>query len=245
MKALEPFTETIVIEDEESTQTLPEITADMKEIIEKALQSGPTQAVLSEGYKLQILKQDMLTLKGLNWLNDEVINFYMNMLMERGENDNMPKVHAFNTFFYPKLMGAGHSAVRRWTKRVDVLAVDYILIPVHLGMHWCLAIIDFRNKCIKYYDSMGGNNNKCLNALRQYLCEESLDKKKQQFDLSGWTSVNVKDIPQQMNGSDCGMFACKYAEYITRGAEITFTQDDMPYFRRRMVYEIMKKKLLQ
>lgn len=33
-----------------------------------------------------------------------------------------------------------------------------------------------------------------------------------------------QDIPQQMNGSDCGMFACKYAEYITREAPITFTQ---------------------
>ena len=27
-----------------------------------------------------------------------------------------------------------------------------------------------------------------------------------------------------MNGSDCGVFTCKYAEYVSRGAEITFTQ---------------------
>jgi Ulp1 family protease len=27
-----------------------------------------------------------------------------------------------------------------------------------------------------------------------------------------------------MNGSDCGMFACKFAEYITRDAAISFTQ---------------------
>jgi len=27
-----------------------------------------------------------------------------------------------------------------------------------------------------------------------------------------------------MNGSDCGMFACKFAEYITRDARISFTQ---------------------
>lgn len=27
-----------------------------------------------------------------------------------------------------------------------------------------------------------------------------------------------------MNGSDCGMFACKFADYITRGANITFEQ---------------------
>jgi len=33
-----------------------------------------------------------------------------------------------------------------------------------------------------------------------------------------------QDIPQQMNGSDCGMFACKFAEYVTRDARITFSQ---------------------
>lgn len=27
-----------------------------------------------------------------------------------------------------------------------------------------------------------------------------------------------------MNGSDCGVFTCKYAEYITKDKPITFTQ---------------------
>ena len=28
-----------------------------------------------------------------------------------------------------------------------------------------------------------------------------------------------------MNGSDCGMFACKFAEYLSRRARISFTQE--------------------
>ena len=73
-----------------------------------------------------------------------------------------------------------------------------------------------------------------------------------------------------MNGSDCGVFTCKFAEYITRDAKITFSQvnalcwniiedntgrsyktydfivsqENMAYFRRRMVYEIVTSKLL-
>lgn len=72
-----------------------------------------------------------------------------------------------------------------------------------------------------------------------------------------------------MNGSDCGMFTCKYADYITKDKPITFTQVNsvlhqhttrlnnrvepdlcfysqkhMPYFRRRMVWEIVNRKLL-
>lgn len=36
--------------------------------------------------------------------------------------------------------------------------------------------------------------------------------------------VCSQEIPQQMNGSDCGMFTCKYADYITKDKPITFTQ---------------------
>lgn len=61
------------------------------------------------------------------------------MISERSKNSG-PKVHAFNTFFYPKLMKTGHASLRRWTKKVDLFAMDIVLIPIHLGMHWCLAV---------------------------------------------------------------------------------------------------------
>ncbi|XP_076468384.1 sentrin-specific protease-like isoform X1 [Babylonia areolata] len=236
-----------VIEDlpevEEETP-LPELTDQMQREIAAALGGGPQTQVLSEGFRLQLTRADFATLQGLNWLNDEVINFYMNMLMERGERDASCKTYAFNTFFYPKLLAGGHAAVKRWTRRVDLFSHTYLVIPVHLGVHWCLCMVFVKEKCIRYYDSMGGNNNQCLNAIRQYLHDESLQKRNVELDLSEWSTETVKDIPQQMNGSDCGMFSCMYAESLTRGAKITFTQKDMPYFRRRMVYELLKKQLL-
>ncbi|KAH3692800.1 sentrin-specific protease 1-like [Dreissena polymorpha] len=232
-------------EREEKEEVLPELTSEMESRITQCLQRGNGADVLVDKFKQQITRTDIATLGGLNWLNDEVINFYMNLLMDRGSKTNMPKVHAFNTFFYPKISQGGQQSVRRWTKTVDVLAVDYIIVPVHLGMHWCLAVINFKKKEIQYYDSMGGTNQKCLNLLKTYLCDESKEKKKKDFDLNGWNTVTMKDIPQQMNGSDCGMFTCKFADYITREAPITFTQQHMPYFRRRMVYEIVTGKLLQ
>ncbi|KAI0212275.1 Sentrin-specific protease 1 [Lamellibrachia satsuma] len=253
-------------ESEEEIDEFPELTEEQEGLVDRALGPYSPNEVLSDGFRLQITRGDMTTLKGLNWLNDEIINFYMNLLMDRGNKSSDEggtgfKVHAFNTFFYPKIMSAGHAGVRRWTRKIDALAVDFILIPVHLGMHWCLAVVDFskkeiryfdsmggnNNACLntlKYYNSMGGNNNACLNTLKEYLMAESIDKKKEPYDMTGWKLFNVKDIPQQMNGSDCGMFSCKYAEYTTRNAPINFTQEHMPYFRRRMVYEILTKKLM-
>ena len=83
-----------------------------------------------------------------------------------------------------------------------------------------------------------------LAGLSNYLREEHKTKKEAELDLSGWKQVIAKKIPQQMNGSDCGMFTCKFAEYLSRRAKFTFSQSNMPYFRKRMVYEICKNQIM-
>lgn len=60
--------------------------------------------------------------------------------MERSKQKGFPTVHAFNTFFFTKLKTASYQAVKRWTKKVDIFSVDILLVPIHLGVHWCLAV---------------------------------------------------------------------------------------------------------
>uniref|UniRef100_A0A667Y9U4 SUMO specific peptidase 1 n=1 Tax=Myripristis murdjan TaxID=586833 RepID=A0A667Y9U4_9TELE len=240
---------TPVVEEPKSLEEkpeFPELTEEMELEVNRALRGGSPHEVLSEGFGLSLTRKDLQTLSHLNWLNDEVINFYMNLLVERSKDPNLPTVDTFNTFFFPKLRSSGYSAVRRWTKKMDIFSVDILLVPVHLGVHWCLSVVDFRKKTIMYFDSMGGNNVEACRILLEYLRQESKDKKGKELDTSGWTlhSKLRHEIPQQMNGSDCGMFTCKYAEYITKDKPITFTQKHMPYFRRRMVWEILNRKLL-
>jgi len=40
------------------------------------------------------------------------------------------------------------------------------------------------------------------------------------------------------------MFSILFAEYASRRAPITFSQQHIPYFRERVVYEILRKELL-
>ncbi|KAJ8265675.1 hypothetical protein COCON_G00147740 [Conger conger] len=224
----------------------PELTEAMQLQVSQALKAGSQDEVLSEGFRLTITRKDIQTLNNLNWLNDEVINFYMNLLVERSRSPALPSVYTFNTFFYTKLRSAGYSTVRRWTKRVDIFTSDILLVPVHLGVHWCLSVVDLRKKSVMYFDSMGGSSDEACRILLKYLEQESQDKKGVALDTSDWVLQSMKrnEIPQQMNGSDCGMFTCKYAEYITKDRPITFAQKHMPYFRRRMVWEILNRKLL-
>ncbi|RZF38768.1 hypothetical protein LSTR_LSTR008138 [Laodelphax striatellus] len=244
-KKIKRHTETIGLDEIVSEEPkLPELSSNMLKQIQAALLRDPRKAVVTEGFRLTITHDDMLTLVNVNWLNDKVINFYMNLLIERSKKEGLPKVHAFATFFYQRLIESGHASVSRWTKKVDIFAQDLIIVPVHLRSHWCMAIIDLRNKVVEYYDSMGSHNNECLKALLKYLEDESNDKKKIPYDTSDWKAVNMKDIPQQTNISDCGVFACAFAEYRCRNAKITFSQKEMPYFRQKMMYEIITGKLM-
>uniref|UniRef100_A0A182P6Y7 Ubiquitin-like protease family profile domain-containing protein n=1 Tax=Anopheles epiroticus TaxID=199890 RepID=A0A182P6Y7_9DIPT len=225
---------------------LPELTKEQLDEMHRKLRAG--NQVVMEKFNLRITGNDLVTLQDLNWLNDAVINFYMELLRERSElkrDQGLPKVYTMNTFFLPQLLRMGYSGVRRWTRKVDLLAHDVIVVPVHVGgIHWCMSTIDLRHKTIHYYDSMGSPNNAVLNALEQYLCEESLDKRKTPFDKSGLTKQNMRDCPRQKNGSDCGVFSCMFAEFLTRDHAITFDQSNMPYFRKKMTVEIMLGKLL-
>ncbi len=130
---------------------------------------APNDEVLSNAFNISITRKDIQTLRGLNWLNDEIINFYMNLICERSQtSDTGLKTYAFSTFFYSKLIKDGYSSLKRWTRKVDIFSYNLIVIPIHLGLHWTLAVIDMNCQEIRYYDSMNGNNNECLKALRYF-----------------------------------------------------------------------------
>lgn len=226
----------------------PVLNDEMLLAIRDASRPEPSNEVLVEIDGVQIMRKDMRTLTNLNWLNDEIINAYLHLIVLRGQEPKRKRVYAFNTFFYPKLRESGYNSIKRWTRKVDIFTYDFLLVPVHLGNHWCLAFVNFNNRTICYYDSLGGSVNGCCDTLLDYLRYESNDKKKQDFDDENWQQINCyadKGIPQQMNGSDCGVFACQFAEHLTRQAKLNFTQEHMPYFRRKMIYELLTKRILE
>ncbi|KAF6385469.1 SUMO specific peptidase 2 [Rhinolophus ferrumequinum] len=228
------------------TDDLLEFTEDMEKEISNALGHGPQDEILSSAFKLRITRGDIQTLKNYHWLNDEVINFYMNLLVERNKKQGYPALHAFSTFFYPKLKSGGYQAVKRWTKGVNLFEQELILVPIHRKVHWSLVVIDLRKKCLKYLDSMGQKGHRICEILLQYLQDESKTKRNIDLNHLEWTHYSMKphEIPQQLNGSDCGMFTCKYADYISRDKPIAFTQHQMPLFRKKMVWEILHQQLL-
>ncbi|KAG8751681.1 Smt3-specific protease, partial [Serendipita sp. 396] len=164
------------------------------------------------------------------------------------DDGNPWKVHIFNTFFMSKLQELGYDKARlnKWTKKIDIFGKDLVLIPCNLGnSHWTCAAINFRQKRIEYYDSMGTDRPSIRQALRTYLEKEHMDKKSSPFDFDGWVDYFGEDGPQQENGYDCGVFVCQTMENLSRGVSLPFdfTQKNMSYLRRRMILEITNEKL--
>lgn len=222
--------------------------------VARALKGGNSREVLvmHENSNIEITKGLLQCLLPGGWLNDEVINLYLELLKEREkrEPDKFLKCHFFNTFFYKKLYNPNtrydYKAVRRWTTQrkigYSLMDCDKIFVPIHKEIHWCLAIIDMKAKKFQYLDSLRGSDAHVLDVLVKYIMDEAKDKTGQDLDVSSWEIQLVEDLPQQENGSDCGMFMIKYADFHSRGLPLSFFQTHMPYFRKRTAKEILRLK---
>ncbi|KAL6924996.1 hypothetical protein ACHAPO_001949 [Fusarium lateritium] len=93
-------------------------------------------------------KEDIIRLDEGEFLNDNLISFYLRYLqvqLEKERPEILEKVYIFNTFFFEKLRSnrakINYEGVKAWTARVDLLSYDYIVVPVNENAHWYLAII--------------------------------------------------------------------------------------------------------
>lgn len=201
------------------------------------------------------------------WLNDEIINFWGVMINlhslssghhPKGDTPKLLDVHCFSSFLFSQFELGGHEVVKRWTKKVDLFQKHLVLFPINLeNMHWVLGVINNRQKRFEYYDSLGGRNPDALRKLRRYYQDEHRAKKQANLALTDWTDYQPM-VPLQSNSSDCGVFVCQFMHSLSRDSTtqthdlaqnetdtiFDFTAENMPYFRQRMIYEIITKEFI-
>ncbi|XP_061993671.1 ubiquitin-like-specific protease 1A [Rosa rugosa] len=219
--------------------------------VQKAFSSANDEVLVTDKHlNVEITVKDLRCLKPRRWLGDEVINVYFQLLKERERRDpKFLKCHFFSTFFYNKLINGGYNSVRIWTSKrnlgYSLLDCDQIFIPIHKEDHWCLAVINKVEQKFQYLDSLKGEDNKVMEVLQaKYYVDELKDKSGEVTDVSFWKHEFVKDLPEQknldFNKFDCGVFMIKYADHYSRGSELCFNQDDIPYFRLKTAKEILQ-----
>lgn len=183
--------------------------------------------------------EDLITLDEQQWLNDQVINLYGDLIMDAAPD----KIHFFNTFFHKQLVTKGYDGVKRWTKKVELFKKTLLLIPIHLQVHWALVGVNIPNKTISFYDSQGLHLKFCTENILKYLMTEAKEKNHPEF-LQGWQTTVKKCIPQQKNDFDCGVFMLQYCKCLAQEQNFLFSQEDMPRIRKRIYKELCERRLL-
>ncbi|CAL8087334.1 unnamed protein product [Orchesella dallaii] len=124
----------------------------------------PGSAVLfyqgKNNVKMSICPNDISCLGHSQFLNDQIIDFWLAVIQtELLNDDDKKRTFVFDSFFYSKLtekvkkrtaeegsMSAGerrHARVKKRTKNVDIFEKDFLIVPINENYHWFIAIICF------------------------------------------------------------------------------------------------------
>ncbi|KAG7356284.1 Ulp1 protease family protein [Nitzschia inconspicua] len=250
---------------ERAASLLRPLTPEQRQIVEMAVRGpGRGEEVIAQSGTDSVLRQSIRTLQPGQWLNDEVIHYFLVMLANRDEelckkDPTRKRSHFYKSFFITKLLNEGDATcdgqyeyrnVKRWSKKVpgkDIFALDKIIFPVNMGnMHWICVVAFMTEKRIQVYDSMGSSGQTYLNAIFQYLKDEHMDKKKKPLpDEDQWQLIGTtRDTPQQRNGFDCGVFTCMFADFLSKDTPLAFTQEHINQCRERIALSIMSGKAI-
>jgi len=218
----------------------------------KILWGKETEEVVQAKFGFEITIKKLMCLKPNTWLNDEVINFYMHMLIAHdiamcNEDPSRKRSHLFSSFFMERLLVTDgtymYLNIEKWSKGLDIFELDKLFFPINIdNTHWALAVVFPQLKQIHYFDSMGNDGEEYMSSLRQWVIDEAKSKKNLTLNPNDWTLVCRHDIPQQDNGWDCGVFTVACADFLLDNLplnENSYSQAKMEFWREKIAVDIL------
>jgi Ulp1 family protease len=176
---------------------------------------------------------DLSCLYGRDWINDEVLNSYISLVVSESDLN----VGCTNSFFYNKLVRDGCETAASWQgiKNQPIDRYSMFMIPICCGVHWILAVFDFIGGQLAILDSLGGEHPEVAKRLGDFFVSQG----------GGTMPVVHPEVPMQCNGDDCGVFVMEFAHCICTGQPLnSFEQTDIPRFRtdiRARLQAVMKR----
>lgn len=247
-----------------ASSLMRELTPDEQAMVRSALDSiGPENEIMAQAGADTVQRASIQRLRPGQWLNDEVIHFFLTVLSKRDEemcakDKSRKRTHFFKSFFMSKLLNEGHSNpdmngsyeyrnVKRWSKKVpgkDIFNLNKICFPINQGgMHWVCAVAYMQEKRIQFYDSMGSQGEEYLEAIFKFIQDEHLDKKETPLpEENSWRLVTCEETtPRQLNGHDCGVFTCMFIDFLSKDCPVDcLRQGHISQCRDRIALSILK-----
>jgi len=182
-------------------------------------------------YKGNISTVDIQTLDPKEWLNDQIMNRYLELI---GQAKDM--FVPISSFFLESLL-------KNRPEKFRESLVDKIgFIPCNRSHHWSLIVIFHKQKTILLFDSMGNFTDLdtllLLNKLRSHL--------NNLYNMKFKVMIHKK-VKSQSNSDDCGVFVLMWARSMMEGCEhlndLGRSESHMTCVRNFFKEEIMNAKL--
>lgn len=159
------------------------------------------------------------------WLNDDLINRYIELIENQPAN-RLQNTEILNTYFATTTIGKSQKILNRYLLKKNISRTSSLLIPInHNNTHWyfskldenTLVIFDSMRKSVEHYQE-----NNIIKSILKFAAE-----------LYGKEVVLEVDqgYPQQENGYDCGMFMLMGLRDLMQCSSWSFQQGDIKFKR--------------
>jgi Ulp1 family protease len=192
-----------------------------------------------EIFGIFLVRNDILSLLPGRWLNNHIIECYFNLLVK-----NRPEINCFSPIFYLEFNSDPQKALRNWYPETNLFSKSKIFIPVIINHHWTLIVIDFVEKKCIHFDSTHHKTFFHLDRIKRFLTLKHLLHFNSEFPSKEWKFYQDFSITKQNNDYDCGVFICKYAEFILKEYSLEFDPIYMPYYRKKILLDILNEDIL-
>jgi len=198
---------------------------------------------------------------------DSVINFYLQEHLQRLNAHYCARclekpVGFFSSYFYGTLMQSGqyvggeycYRAVRTWGTSVaaranveSIFNMKFVIFPIHQRRlhHYTCVVALMEQKVVRYYNSCEHETHEdILRNIVRYIRDEARALG-EPVNLNDWRLVGcTSNIPQQLNGHDCGIFVCMDCYFISMGLEPLFEQKHIAQIKKRILLSIHERGVL-
>jgi Ulp1 family protease len=177
------------------------------------------------------------------YLNDKIIREYFDLLQKRSNATGQP--HLFFMSQDIDVFDKDPSRLLRQSKNKDPRITSEedirdrrVFVAVHAGIHWYLMVVE-KDGVVSTYDSMmtGSSDREHYKSVLRRLFPRGDGKKR--VSAGEGRKGNL-----QTNASDCGVFVCQNANWLSRRSPRLPEQKEMPDLRRWMVIEIIAGKII-
>lgn len=114
----------------------------------------------------EISQKDYMTLEDMALVNDQIVNFYLQyMLEEQKKSKTSLKLLTFNSFFYPILIRGEDYDIEsplksyslknifNWKKGINKFEYDAWIVPVNTDSHWSLLLVLYPSRLENLYQA--------------------------------------------------------------------------------------------